>query len=391
MKPGTIFGLVLGAAGLAVAAGPAFAVQGVTANEIVLGTHQPLSGPASAWGLSVANGLRMRVEEINEAGGINGRKIRLVVEDNQYIPAKAAQVGNKLLKRDKVFAIVGALGTPPNMVVMPLAFKRGVPNVFPFSGGRQMYEPFNRLKFSFVTPYYDQMRAAVKYFAETKGKKNICAMYVDSDYGREVFEGVRAQVEAMGLKLVATTTHKPTTKDFGAQITKLRAAGCDLVTLGSIVADTIIPVATARKLGWGVDFVVSAAGFTTETITAAPKGATEGLYAMGQFEFPYEDTAKPVVRAWIQRYREKFGKEPTIQAAGAYSAMDMFTYALQKAGRKLTVDSLIEALEGIKGWRDIFDGPIQSFGPKKRLGTRQTSLYQVKDGRWVRISGFLTY
>lgn len=290
-----------------------------------------------------------------------------------------------------MFAIVSALGTPPNMVVMPLAFKRGVPNVFPFSGGRQMYEPFHKLKFSFVTPYYVQMRSAVKYFVDTKGKKSICAMYVDSDFGREVFDGVRAQVAAMGMSLTAATIHKATTKDFGAQITKLRAAGCDLVTLGSIVRDTIIPVATARKLGWGVDFVVSAAGFTTETIAAAPKGAVEGLYALGQFEFPYEDTAKPVVRAWMQRYRDMFGKEPTIQAAGAYGAMDMFTYALQKAGRNLTVDSLIEALEGIDGWRDIFDGPAQSFGPKKRLGTTQISMFQVRQGRWVRVTGFLKY
>ncbi len=386
---GTI-GLLLGATALVSVAGAASADQGVSSGEVVIGSHQPLSGPVAVWGVPVTNGMRMRVDEINDAGGVHGRKIKLVVEDNQYSPAKASQAGNKLLKRDKVFALVGALGTPPNMAVMPSAFKRNVFNIFPFSGGRQMYEPFHRLKFSFASPYYDQMRAAVKYFVEERGKKAICTMYQDTDFGREVHQGVEEQIKAMNLKLVASTTHKSSTKDFVAPLTNLKKAGCDVIFMGTIVGDTIIPAGTAKKMGWNVDFVVSTAGFTS-AVTAVGKGAVEGVYATGQFMMPYPEDANAVVKDWMKRYQDKFGKPPTNEAAFGYSAMDMFVHALDKAGKDLTVDSMVGALEGINGWTDRFGGPAQSFGPKKRLGTNKSALYQVKGGKWVKQTGFLTY
>ncbi len=391
MKRSRILGALFAATALTAVSGAAVAEQGVTPTEVVVGSHQPLSGPVAVWGVPVTNGMRMRVDEVNAQGGVNGRKIRLVVEDNQYSPPKAAQVGNKLLKRDKVFALVGALGTPPNMVVMPAAFKRNVFNLFPFSGGRQMYEPFNKLKFAFATPYYDQMRAAVKYFVKDRGKKSVCVMYEDNDFGTEVYKGVVDQLAAMGMKPVAVSTHKASTKDFAAQIIKFRDAGCEVVMMGTIVRDTIFPVATAKKLGWKADFVVSTAGFTSATILAAPKGAVEGLYGMGQFMMSYPEDATPAVLDWMKRYKEKFGKPPTNEAAFGYSAMDLFIYALDKAGRKLTVDSMVKALEGIKGWTDRFGGPAQTFGPKKHLGTNKAALYRVVGGKWTKQTGFLTY
>jgi branched-chain amino acid transport system substrate-binding protein len=390
MKRFSKVGLLLGAAALVSVAGAASADQGVSSDEIVLGSHQPLSGPVAVWGVPVTNGMRMRVDEVNAEGGVHGRKINLVVEDNQYSPAKAAQAGNKLLKRDQVFALVGALGTPPNMAVMPSAFQRDVFNVFPFSGGRQMYEPFHRLKFSFAAPYYDQMRAATKYFIEERGKKNVCTMYQDTDFGREIHEGVVDQLDAMNMELTASSTHKPSTKDFSAPLTNLKNAGCDVIMLGTIVGDTIIPAGTAKKMGWNVDFVASTAGFTS-AVTAVGKGAVEGVYATGQFMMPYPEDASAAVKDWMQRYEEKFGKAPVNEAAFGYSAMDMFVYALDKAGRDLTVDSMVEALESIDGWTDRFGGPPQSFGPEKRLGTNKSALYQVKNGRWEKQTGFLTY
>ncbi len=260
------------------AAGPAWSqTQGVTDKEIVIGTHQPLSGPVAAWGTQVTNGMRMRADEANAAGGVQGRMIKMVVEDNQYVQARAAQVGSKLLKSDRVFALVGALGTPPNLVVMDEAFERNVPNLFPFSPATSMYEPFHKLKFSFLAPYYPQMRQGVEYFVKNKGKSKICTMYQDNDFGQEVQKGVEDQLKAMNMTLVASSAHKADDKDFTAAVVKMQQAGCDLVVLGTIVQDTIIPVVTARKMGWNVDFLVNVAGYTNETIAAA-QGGTEGLY-----------------------------------------------------------------------------------------------------------------
>jgi branched-chain amino acid transport system substrate-binding protein len=143
-------------------------------------------------------------------------------------------------------------------------------------------------------------------------------------------------------------------------------------------------------MGWNVDFVASTAGFTS-AVTAVGKGAVEGVYAMGQFMMPYPDQANDVVKDWMQRYQDQFGKPPVNEAAFGYSAMDMFVYALDKAGKNLTVDSMVASLEGIRGWTDRFGGPAQSFGPEKRLGTNRTALYQVKGGRWTKQTDFLAY
>jgi branched-chain amino acid transport system substrate-binding protein len=381
--------LLAAVAAVAVAGAAAAQTQGVSRAEVVIGSHQPLSGPVADWGTSVANGLRMRIDEVNEAGGVQGRKIKLIVEDNQYNPARAAQVGNKLLKRDKVFALLGALGTPPNMVVMKEAFESGVPNLFPFTAARAMYQPFHKLKFAIFAPYYDHVRAGVKWMVDNKGKKKVCVMYQDNDYGVEVFEGARDQAKAMGV-LGEVTTHKTDTQDFAAQIQKLRGANCDLVVLGSIVRDAIFPVATARKLGWNVDFLVSAASVTTETIVAA-QGATEGLYGMALFPVHYEDSTTAEIGSWMKRYKAKFGKEPTIQAMGGYTAADLFVAALDRAGKSPTVDGLIAALEGLDNWRDNFGGPAIDFSAQNRLGTNKSYMVQVQKGRWVKLTDTLIY
>src|SRR5258707_10780963 len=120
-----------------------------------------------------------------------------------------------------------------------------------------MFEPFHRLKFYGAASYVDQVRAGIKYFVQEKGKKAVCAMYQDTDFGKEVLDGIQMQLDEMKLKLVEVATHKPTDQDFTAEITKLKSAGCDLVVLG-----TIVPYATARKIGWTeVDFPGSAATY----------------------------------------------------------------------------------------------------------------------------------
>ena len=251
MKKSQIFVKTLGA--LAVSLGMSVAAQagpqGISDTEIVLGSHQPLSGPLAGWGVPVANGLRMRAEEINAAGGIHGRSIQLVVEDTAYSPTKAAQAGSKLINKDKIFAMIGALGTPTNMVTIPMLQKKGLHNLFPLSAARQMYQPLDPLKFSIFAPYYAGARQAVKYFVQQKGKKTIGILYQDDDYGKEVLAGVADQLGEMGMTLSAETTYKRGAKDFSSQIAKLQAAGCDFVVLGTVIRETIGAVVTARKMG----------------------------------------------------------------------------------------------------------------------------------------------
>jgi branched-chain amino acid transport system substrate-binding protein len=119
----------------------------VTESEVVLGSHTALSGPVSAWGVGSTEGTRMRFDEANEKG-VHGRKIKFVVEDNQYQVPRAVQAANKLINNDKIFAMLGALGTPMNNAVLGEQLTKGVPNLFPFTAARSMAEPFHKLKFA---------------------------------------------------------------------------------------------------------------------------------------------------------------------------------------------------------------------------------------------------
>jgi branched-chain amino acid transport system substrate-binding protein len=313
------------------------------------------------------------------------------VEDTQYQVPRAVQAGEKLIKRDRVFAIVAGLGTPMNNALFKDQLEANVPSLFPMSAARSMFEPYHKLKFYGAATYVDQMRSGINYFVTKKGKKALCAMYQDTDFGKEVLDGVLAQAQAMKLKVVETTAHKPTDQDFTAPITKLKAAGCDLVMLGTIVRDSIVPYATARKIGWNdVDFLGSAATYDG-FVAGAQGGVTEGLYAMGLTDFPYRDTLSPTAQAWFDRYKERYKVDPNIGAVYGHVAADLTVVGLEKAGKDLTVDNLVKGLESIRGYRDIFNGPEVNYGPNKRQGANSSFLAVVKGGRWVRLTEPLTY
>ena len=380
--------LLLGALALAAVAAE---TRGVTKTEIVLGMHTDLSGPAATYGVSSSNAVKMRFDDVNAAGGIHGRKIRLIVEDTQYQVPRAVQAGNKLINRDHIFAMVAGLGTPMNNALFKEQFEAGVPNLFPLSAARSMFEPFHKLKFYGAATYVDQVRAGINYFVTKKGKKSLCAMYQDTDFGKEVLDGVQVQADRMKLKIVETTTHKPTDQDFTAQITKLKAAGCDLVVLGTIVRDSIVPYATARKIGWtDVDFLGSAASYDL-FVAGAQGGVTEGLYAMGLTDMPYRDKLGPAAQAWFDKYKERYKADPNIGAIYGHVAADLTVLALEKAGPELTLDTFLKGLESIRGYHDMFNGPEVSFGPDKHQGASSSFLAVVKGGRWVRLTDPLTF
>ena len=222
---------------------------GVTDNEIVIGTYTDLSGVTAMWGVNNTNAWRMVFDEANAEGGINGRKIKYIVEDMQYQVPRAVQAANKLINRDNVFIMVSNGGTPMNNATMPEQLAKGVPNIFPLTAARSMYSPLHHMKFGFAASYYDMERAGVKLFAEKYGKKAICAMSQDTDFGRDVMDGARDQLKAMNIQLVAETMHKPTDTDFSASVAKLHDANCDLILLGTIVRDTVQIVSAMRKIG----------------------------------------------------------------------------------------------------------------------------------------------
>src|SRR5262245_17979090 len=381
---------IVAAAALAALATGAFAqTRGVTKTEITLGTHTDLSGVAATYGVSASNAAKMRFEEANAAGGINGRKINFSIEDTGYQVPKAVQACSKLINRDNVFAFVGALGTPMNNACFKDQFAAGVASLFPLSAARSMFEPYERLKFYNAATYVDQMRSAITYFVKEKGKKSICVMYQDTDFGKEIVVGAEIQTKQLGVKIVEQAANKPTDQDFTASITKLRGAGCDLILMGTIVRDTIIPYTTARKMGWtDVDFVGSAAVY--DAVVGAAQGM-DGLYAMGLTEMPYADSQVESVKKFVADYKAKYNVDPNIGAVYGYVGADLTVTALKNAGPDLTTDSFVKGMESIKGYKDIFNGPEVNFGPNIRQGANSSFLAVVKGGRWTRVTQPLGY
>ncbi|MCZ6709391.1 MAG: ABC transporter substrate-binding protein [Gammaproteobacteria bacterium] len=367
----------------------AAAVRGVSDDEIVLGVHTDLSGPTAIWGVGATNAARMRFDAVNTAGGIHGRQIRYVVEDAQYQVPRAIQAANKLINRDKVLAMVLAVGTPMNNAIMPQQFEQGVPNLFPITGARSMVEPPHPLKFTQRGIYYHEVRAAIRYFVEEQGKKVVCAIYQDTDYGQEILEGVEDQLAAMGLTLAAQSAHKPTASEFTAAILRLMGAQCDLVLMGTVHRDTILVLASARKMGWkDVAWVGNNAAYA-QVIADSP--TCEGYYAFVHMAKIYADDEKsPEVQAWWDEYVERYGQEPDLPAMEGYRGADLVVMALEKAGRDLTVQGLVTALEGITSYQDIF-GYTVSFSPEKHSGATESSLSQVRNGRWVTLRQSVSY
>src|SRR5690242_19751521 len=228
MRPTTRRSVLAGATGLlatpAILGRAAAAVRGISETEIVIGMMTDLSGVTAVQGTNAANSIRMAFDDINAKGGINGRKVRFIVEDMEYLVPKAVQAMNKLVNRDNIFLSFASGGTPQMDAVLPMMMEKQVSSVFPLTCARSMYLPLSPYKYGQFASYYDQMRACVKYFAETKGKKIIGSMYEDTDFGKDIHAGVVDQVNAMKLQLGAVATFSPTATDFNAHVSRVKDA-----------------------------------------------------------------------------------------------------------------------------------------------------------------------
>ena len=361
--------------------------QGITPTEIVIGTHQDLSGPIKGWGVPVLNGMKLAVEEVNAAGGINGRKLRLIAEDSAYDPKKAVLASQKLVEKDKIFAMVGPMGSPTVIASQDILFDAGVLQLFPLTAAEFTYKfdpakPQERLKFSNLLPYVESTRAALKYMVEQRKPKAVCIMYQDDEYGKNVYDGFTQQLDAMKIKPASVTSYKRGASDFSSQIAKMKSDGCDLVVLGTILRETIGAMGEAKKLGWDVTFLGATPTNIPDTITLG-KDVVEGMYAAGAFETPYADTAKGKVKDWVEAYKKMFGTDANTQSVIGYNAVMTFAYFAQAAGKDLTGEKMLDAMEGGSEFLDIFNSPPSKFSKTNHLANTITQVQQIKNGRWV--------
>ena len=367
---------------LAVAAPLAQAqTQGVSKTEVVLGSIQDLSGPIAGFGKQSRLGMMLRVDEINEQGGVNGRKFKLIFEDSAYDPRKAVLGAQKLVNQDKIFAMLGHIGTAHNMAAMPVQFEKNVINFFPITAAREMYEPFHKLKYAFAATYYDQVRTALPKLVKEKGAKKVCTIYQDDEFGLEVLRGGETGLKTLGLEFTEKTSFKRGATDFSSQVARMKAASCDFVLLGTIIRETIGTIGESRKTGFSPTFLGSSAAYT-DLIHKLGGKAMDGLYATMTVQNPYTDDASQQVRFWANKYKTKFNEDPTVFSVYGYDIVDVFARALEKAGPNLTTEAFIKAMDTMKVPPDIFGSAELTFSATKRLGSDLSRLSQLQDGRW---------
>jgi len=366
----------------------ALAQQGVSKDTLTLGSIQDLSGPLAGFGKQDRMGILLAVDEINEQGGINGRKVVMKIEDSGYDPKRAVLAAQKLVNQDKIFAMIAHIGTAQNLAAMPVQFSKNVINFFPVTAAREMFEPLHPLKYAFAATYYDQIRLALPKMVKDKNAKAVCAIYQDDEFGLEVFRGAEAGLKTLGMDFTEKTTYKRGATDFSSQVARMKGANCDLVVLGTIIRETVGTIGEARKTGFNPVFLGSSAAYT-DLIHKLGGPAMNGLYATMTAQHPYLDEASQPIRFWANKYKTKFNEDPTVFSVYGYQAMMHFASAASKAGNNLTTESFIKAMDSMSIPSDIFGSPAMTFSSKKRLGNETSRLSQIQDGRWKVVSDYV--
>ncbi|MEO8296400.1 MAG: ABC transporter substrate-binding protein [Burkholderiales bacterium] len=356
--------------------------KGVTATEIKVGTLQDLSGPIAGPGKQTSNGMRMRVDDFNASGGAAGRKIKLFIEDSGYDPKKSVLATQKLIENEGIFAMAGVLATAPSEASFPALLESNTLSFFPLTSARSAFEPTNRLKFAFLPTYFEQMRRAVPMLVQEKKPSKVCIIYQDDDFGQEILKGTESALQGIKRELVEKTTYKRGATDFASQVVRMKAAGCDMVVLGTVVRETVGVMKEAKKNQFNPVFI-GGPGAYSAAVHQLGGADVEGLYATMSVEQPYLDVGSQELRTFAAKYKVRYGDEPTVFSSYGYSVMDSFIKVVEKVGPKLTTDSFIATLEKMTIPASFLGTDTMTFSATKRLGFETVRMSQIQNGRWV--------
>ena len=384
------FGLiVLIALFLAVAVNDVNAEVGVTDNSILVGCSNSFSGPLVYPGTQlVNNGLEAYIGYINARGGVNGRKILTQYYDDGYKPQNAVGNTKRLVEQDKVFAILASQGTGPVMATVKYLTQNKVPLLFPFQG-----VPLSGKKtiFTSFTPYPNQSELVVTWLVKIKGFKRIGMLYQDDKYGYTFRDPAKKTLAKYGLKLVAAESYKRGAKDLSAQVAKLRKANLDAVLLVATPPPGATFLKEAHKQGWKNTKIISSGPLTDEKYINLSGGVGEGVWGLSLWPDPVhsQDPAVIEYRKIVDKYGKDRDKTPNRYSLYGYFYAKLFVEGLKRAGKNVTRESYIAALEGIKDWENGMIPPV-SFSGSDHLTQNSGFMVEVQRSVFRPISGWLT-
>ncbi|MWB99311.1 ABC transporter substrate-binding protein [Agromyces seonyuensis] len=338
--------LVAGAAGCSTpAVTGAAAVPGVGDDVITIGSHQPLTGPAAAGYSSISAATSAYFDYVNDHGGINGRTIEYLVEDDGYNPANTQTVVRKLVQEDEVFAILNGLGTATHTSVLDYLNQQEVPDLFVASGSTNWNQPEEYpWTYGFNADYVVEGAALAQHALDTQPDAVVCLLGQDDDFGDEFIEGAELVLGEGGL--AAVERYSVSNQDVAAQIGALQAAGCEINLLATVNGFSALALGTAAKLGWFPQWYASSSGGDYPTLIGylgedlGPKllqGFTSTNY------LPMEGDA------WVDLFRtinDEYNGGAPFDGNTIYgmSVGYLFAEALAKAGDDPTRQSLVDAV-----------------------------------------------
>jgi branched-chain amino acid transport system substrate-binding protein len=369
---------------LLTAAFPCFAEQGITQNEIVLGMSNALSGPASGLGTGLKAGAIAYFDRVNEAGGVNGRKIKLISYDDGYEPERTASMTHKLINQDKVFALFGFVGTPTSAAAVPFATKMGVPYIAPFTGAEFLRNPVNPIVFNVRASYFDETEGMVQHLTKDLGIKKIGVFIQDDGYGNAGKAGVNRALIKRNLTLAGEGRYTRNTTDVDAGLKTLKAANPDAVIMVGAYKACAAFVKKARASGFNPKFLNLSFVGTSNFINEAGSDG-EGVYITQVMPSPYDDNAEIVKRYQTDMKKAGSQSEFDFTSLEGYADAVVLVDALKKAGSNLTRASLANAFEHLN--TDL-GGFKVAYSPSDHQGSKSIYYTVIKGGKAVSITKF---
>lgn len=366
---------------------PAGAERGITDTEIRIGQWGPQTGPAALWG-AVARGTDCYFKMINDEGGIHGRMIRYFLRDDGYQPPRTKAVAKEMLERDEVFAFASGVGTAPGMAVKDYLHENKVPWVGPAAGSTHWAYPPTRYLFGVYPLYCDEAAILVNYAVKDLGKKRIAFFYQNDDYGKVGLYGARIALKNLGMEPAAEISAEIMDTDLSTHALKMKQVDADCVILWVLPKHGAIMMGTAAKLGFAPTWMTSSTLSDYPLMMEITKGLWKGVIFTNFGELP--DSDHPL----MVKYREAWKKYAPDERWGVFFYagflfVEPMVEALKRAGRDLTVERFVEAMESLTDFQGI--GPVLTFGPDQRQGVRSVFLARVEeDGTATRLTDWMT-
>ena len=375
-----INGLLIGLLALLASALNVYAAEnGVTEGEIRIGQFAAQTGPAAELGKRMQLGILAQFNAVNAAGGIGGRKLKLVSQDDGYEPEKAVVAVKALIEEDKVFALIGSVGTPTTLAALPAINAAGIPLIGPFTGAQSLREPFNRNLFHVRASYFDETERIVQHLS-TVGIKKIAVFYQNDSYGKAGLEGVMRALTKRDLKPAAAVTVERNSVDVDAALAEILKVAPEAVIQISAYKSCAALIKQAKAKSYGGQFFnVSFVGSKALAEELGDTGA--GITISQVVPFPYTPSSV-IVREYQQRMTDAGNKEFDYSSMEGFLAAKVFTEGLRKAGKNLTRESFVTALESLRDYN--LGGFTVNYSGKSHEGSRYTDLTIIgRGGKFV--------